>query len=166
MKYLLVLLSATLLIAGPAAAQERPTAEETRRVVAYYFEGQGSGAILMDHVLCQEIGQEGPDKNQCLDTINPSQVSQGQELYLWMNFLVPSEDSADVLIAFSRNGKVRRTASVKLSAATRFRTWKKIPTNKPGQWSVSVTQELGDKDLDLGGFQYTVAESAQPAAKP
>jgi hypothetical protein len=166
MKHLFVLLTAICLTAGPVAAQEKPTSEEARKVITYYYAGQGSGALLMDHVLCQKIGQEGPDKNQCISDIDPGKIAQDQEIYLWMSFLVPTDDAADVTISFSRKGRVRQTASVKLTGATRFRTWKKIPTQKPGQWSVSVSQELADKDLDLGNFQYTVMEGAQPAPKP
>ena len=164
MKYLLVLLSAIFLITGPAIAQERPSPEEARKVITYYFDGKGRGAVLMDHVVCQEIGQEGPEKNQCISDIDPGQISQGQELYAWMSFLVPFEDMADIIVTFSRRGKVRRTSSIKLSGATRFRTWKKIPTHKPGQWLVSVIQEMEDKDLELGSFQYEVIEGVQPAA--
>ncbi len=163
MKYLLVWLTVIISIAGPVAAQERPSAEEARKVITYYYDGKGSGAILMDHVLCQEVGQEGPEKNQCISDNDPGQVAQGQELFVWMSFLVPSEDKADIIVTFSRKGKVRRTASVKLSGATRFRTWKKIPTDKAGSWLVSVMQELEDKDLELGSFQYEVIETTQPA---
>lgn len=156
MKYILILPVAMLLFVTPGSAQERPTSEEARKVITYYYEGQGNGAVLMDHELCQEIGQEGPDKNQCLSSIDPGQITQGQELFLWMSFLVPSEDSADIIITFSRREKVRRTASVKLTSATRFRTWKKIPTNKSGEWTVSVMQEMEDRDVALGTMQYTV----------
>lgn len=156
MKYMLILLAVAMLCVTPCSAQERPTSEEARKVITYYFEGQGSGAVLMDQQLCQEIGQEGPDKNQCLSTIDPGQITQGQELFLWMSFLVPTEDSADIIVTFSRREKVRRTASVKLTSATRFRTWKKIPTNKSGEWTISVMQEMEDKDLALGSLQYTV----------
>ena len=166
MKQILIILFITVLIVSPVAAQERPTAEETRNVITYYYEGQGSGAVLMDHKLCQEIGQEGPDKNECINAIDPGQITQDQELFLWMSYLVPSETNADIIVTFSRREQVRRTASVKLTSATRFRTWKKIPTNKTGLWTVAVIQEMADKDLDLGSLQYTVSQATAVGEKP
>lgn len=165
MKYLLVLLIATFLIAGPAFATEKPTADETRKVITYYFTGQGNGAVLMDKVMCGEIGQEDPDKNECIYVIDPGRIGQNQELYIWMSFLVPSEATADILVSFNHKGKVRRTGSVKLKGATRFRTWKKIPTHKTGQWTATITQEMEDKDLELGSIQYTVVDTAPVASQ-
>ena len=65
----------------------------------------------------------------------------------------------DIIINFSRQGQVRSTARVKLAGATRYRIWKKVPTDKAGQWNVSIIQELQDKDLEIGTLQYGVAES-------
>ncbi len=161
MKKVLVLLMGTLLLTGIAVAQDRPSAEEARKVIDYYYNGQGQGVVLMDYLLCQEISTEGPDKNDCKSDLNPGQLTVGQEAYLWMNYIVPVQDKAELIILFSRKGKVRKSTSVTLSGATRFRTWKKVPTNKPGQYTVSIIQELDDRDLDLGSFQYNVAESMQ-----
>ena len=116
----------------------------------------------MDMTVCEKIGTEdGPDKNECLDSVNPSQIELNQELYLWMNYLVPLNDAADIILSFSRKGKVRRTANIKLAGATRYRTWKKIPTDKAGQWTVSILQELEDQDLELGSMQFTVVSPSQ-----
>ena len=162
MKQLSIILAVLLCIAGPAWGQDKPTADEARKVIDYYYNGKGQGAVLMDLKICGGIGQqEGVDKNECLNKVDPARIQTDQELFLWMNFLIPLDDTADVIVAFSRSGKVRRTSSIKLTTATRYRTWKRIPTDKAGQWSISFLQELADKDLDLGGLQYTVVESAQ-----
>ena len=157
MKQLSIVLTVLLLAFGMAWAEEKPTPDEARKVIDYYYGGKGKGAILMDISICEKVGQEeGPDKNECLDSVNPGQIQLGQELHLWMNFLVPLNDTADIIIAFSRKGKVRRTANIKLGGATRYRTWKRIPTDKAGQWTVSILQELEDQDLELGSMQFTV----------
>lgn len=162
MKQLCILITAVLLALGTAAAQERPTADETRKVIDYYYHGKGGGAVLTELQICEGIGQEeGPQKNECLNKLNPGQVQLGQELHVWMNFLVPLDDTADIIVSFSRKGKVRRTATVKLTGATRFRTWKRIPTDKTGQWTITVMQELADQDLDLGSLQYSVTALTQ-----
>ena len=162
MQRLFVVLTVSLLTFGIASAQEKPSPDETRKVIDYYYHGKGNGAVLMDMRICGKIGlEEGVDKNECLDSINPSQVELGRELHLWMNFLVPLNDSADIIVAFSRKGKVRRTVTIKLAGATRYRTWKRIPTNKTGQWTLSILQELEDQDLELGTMQFTVINPAQ-----
>jgi hypothetical protein len=162
MRRLLIVMTVIFLAFGTVSAQEKPTPDETRKVIDYYYNSKGSGAILMDLRICEKIGvEEGPEKNECLDNINPNQIPLGGELHLWMNYLVPLNDSADIIMAFSRKGKVRRTANVKLAGATRYRTWKRIPTNKAGKWTISILQELEDRDLELGSMQYTVIEPTQ-----
>ncbi len=162
MKQLSIALMASLLVFGLAWAEEKPTPDEARKVIDYYYHGKGKGAILMDMTICEKVGQEeGPDKNECLDSVNPGQIQLNQELHLWMNFLVPLNDNADIILAFSRKGKVRRTANIKLAGASRYRTWKKIPTDKAGQWTVSILQELEDQDLELGSMQFTVTAAGQ-----
>lgn len=162
MKQLTILIMVVFLAFGTALAQERPTTEEARKVIDYYYHGKGGGAVLVDLQICDGIGQEeGPQKNECLNKLNPGQVQLGQELHVWMNFLVPVDDTADIIVSFSRKGKVRRTANVKLTGATRFRTWKRIPTGKAGQWTLSIIQELADKDIELGSLQYNVSAATQ-----
>ena len=162
MKRLSIALMVSLLVFSMAWAEEKPTPDEARKVIGYYYHGKGKGAILMDMTICEKVGQEeGPDKNECLDSVNPGQIQLNQELYLWMNFLVPLNDNADIILAFSRKGKVRRTTNIKLAGASRYRTWKKIPTDKAGQWTVSILQELEDQDLELGSMQFTVTAGSQ-----
>jgi len=159
MRKISVLIIGLLLAAQAAAAQDRPTSAETLKVIDYYFNGKGGGAVLMDRYLCQQVGKEGAAKNECLDKTAAGPIPVGQAVQLWMNYLVPVNDQADIIINFSRQGKVRSTARVKLAGATRYRIWKKIPTDKAGQWNVSIIQELEKKDLELGTLQYEVAQS-------
>ena len=76
-----------------------------------------------------------------------------------MNFLVPTDAQASILVSFSWNDRVRKTAEVDLKGAIRYRTWKKIPTDKPGRWTVTILQEMPDRDMELGLLEYTVTES-------
>ena len=138
------------------AAQDRPSAEEARKVVDYYYNGQGRGVILADHFLCTEVALEGEAKNDCRLRHELPAVAQGAEMLLWMNFLVPSGDDAEILMLFSRNGRVRSTAQIAVKGAVRYRTWKKIPTAKAGEWQVTILQELGEEDLELTTFSYRV----------
>ena len=64
MKRIICALAVTALF-GPltAMAQEKPTPEEARKVINYYFNGKGQGVIPMAYKLCKEISQKGEMKN-------------------------------------------------------------------------------------------------------
>jgi len=73
-----------------------------------------------------------------------------------MNFLIPTDDQAKIYVSFSRNNRIRQTVDFTLPGAFRYRTWKKIPTDTTGNWTVHIFQELEDMDIDLGKLNYTV----------
>jgi hypothetical protein len=75
-----------------------------------------------------------------------------------MNYLVPTGDTADIIIQYKRSSKVRSVSDFELPNAWRYRIWKKIPTDKTGDWQVDIIQELQDSDLNLGSMQYRVTE--------
>ncbi len=161
MKKFTVLVSLVLCLSTFANALEKPTSKETLRVINYYHSGVGNGAILMESKLCMDINKEDPDKNECGQVITDNKVNQGDEVFIWMNFLVPAGDEAAVLVGYTRDKITRNTQHLSLPGATRFRTWKRIPTNQVGEWKVNILQEMGNDDLDLGGLSYTVVEEGQ-----
>jgi hypothetical protein len=139
-------------------AQEKPTSDEVRKVVQYYFNGKGRGAILMDYKLCQIIYKEGARKNECKLGIINTTIKKGQEVFLWLNFLVPVGDEAEVLLEYKRKNKVRKIQNISIPKSFRYRTWRKILTNKAGKWTINIFQETDDKDLDLDALEYSVVE--------
>lgn len=139
-------------------AQEKPAAAESKKVVDYYYQGKGQGAILMAHKLCTQVYEEGPLKYECQEEITGGQIQKDREVFLWMNYLVPTGDTANIIIHFKRNNKVRSVSSFALPGSLRYRIWKKIPTDKIGDWQVEIIQELEDSDLNLGDLQYAVTE--------
>jgi hypothetical protein len=149
-----------LLLWLPASilAQEKPAAAEAKKVVDYYYQGKGQGAILMAHKLCSKIYEEGPLKYECQEEITGGQIQKDREAFLWMNYMVPAEDTADIIIQYKRNNMVRGVSNFELPGSLRYRIWKKIPTDKIGDWQVDIIQELQDSDLNLGNLQYKVTE--------
>jgi len=143
-----------------AWAADRPAPQQTREVVDYYFDGKGNGAVLMDRRVCSEIASDGEDKNDCRQPADLATIAVGDALFLWMNFMVPAGDQAAILVNFSHNQRVRKTANATLKGAIRYRTWKPIPTDRAGKWTVTIVQELADRDLELATFDYTVNEGA------
>ena len=153
-------LLACLLLWLPASilAQEKPAAAEAKKVIDYFYQGKGQGAILMAHKLCTKIYEEGPLKYECQEEITGGQIKKDREVYLWMNYLVPTGDKANIIIQYKRNNMVRSVSSFELPGSLRYRIWKKIPTDKSGEWQVGIIQEMQDSDLNLGSLQYKVTE--------
>ncbi|NIS72180.1 MAG: hypothetical protein GTO12_25615 [Proteobacteria bacterium] len=142
-------------------AQDKPTPEEAKKVIDYYYGGKGKGVVLVDHKLCQEIYEAGVEKYECRREIADREIRKGQELYLWMRFLVPAGDKAEILLQFRRKDKVRKVLPIVLPGSLRYRTWKKIPTDKTGTWEVTFVQEMEDRDFNLGSLQYSVVGAKQ-----
>ena len=142
-------------------AEEKPTPAEARKVINYYFNGKGQGAVPMDYKLCKEISQQGEMKNECVAEIADKKVAKGEDAYIWMNFLVPAGEQSKILVQYSRNDKVRNTSNISLGGATRFRTWKKVPTGTAGDWKISLIQELENGDVDIGQMKFSVVEASQ-----
>lgn len=160
-KFVFVLVTASLCTPLMAVAQDKPTPEEARKVIYYYFNGKGQGVVPMEFKLCKEISQQGETKNECVSEIVDKKVAKGEDAYLWMNFLVPAGEKSKILVQYSRKNMVRDTSNVSLGGATRFRTWKKIPTTTAGDWKVSVVQELDNADVDVGQLEFSVIEASQ-----
>ncbi len=139
-------------------AQDKPTPQEARKVISYYFNGKGMGVVPMEYQICKEISQKGEMKNECVSEISDKKIAKGEEAYIWMNFLVPVGEESKILLQYSRNNQVRNTSNISLGGATRYRTWKKIPTATPGKWKVNMIQEMGDKDMDIGQLEFVIVE--------
>ena len=160
-KMIYILAVASLCVPFAALSEDKPTPEEARKVINYYFNGKGQGVIPMEYKLCKEISQKGDMKNECITEISDKKIAKGEEAYIWMNFLVPAGDESKILLQYSRKNMVRNTSNVSLGGATRFRTWKKIPTGTAGDWKLSLTQELDNADVDIGQVEFSVIDASQ-----
>lgn len=162
MKKIVCALTFSLLApAGFSITQEKPTPEEAKKVINYYFNGKGQGVIPVEYKLCEKVAVNGEQKNECVSEISGSTVVKGQKVYLWMNFLVPAGENAKILLQYSRENLVRDTANVSLGGATRYRTWKRIPTSTTGDWKVNVFQEMANEDLEIGQLEFSVIDGNQ-----
>lgn len=158
MKKLIIMAVIITLIPVLVIAAEKPSPKETKKVMDYYNTGKGGGAVMVDYTLCQEMGKEEESKNDCIRSISGNDIKAGEEVYLWMNFMIPLDDTANIYLSYTRDNRIRNTQEIKLNSAFRYRTWKKIITDKAGQWTIQIFQELEDKDIDLGSITYSVKE--------
>jgi len=158
----MIALSAIMAAPLPAMAADAPSADAVRQVMSYFH--NGSDVILVDAKLCKEVAKEGDNKNECTEEISGNKVTQGDKVYVWLNFFVPGDDAdaRNVLVQFSSKGMVQQSHSLHMKQTTRYRIWYRLPTKRVGDWDVITSQEKADSYLKLGGLSYSV-EEAMPA---
>lgn len=154
----IIILALLLILPLMASANERPTAQEIKKVMDFYNTSKDQGIVLVEHALTSTIIKKGSHKNEYDGKVDGNTIKKGASVYIWMNYMVPKYDKANVFFEFKRRGKVLRASELQLSGATRYRSWKKLPTNKTGDWKIIITQELAEKDISIATVNYTVID--------
>jgi hypothetical protein len=67
-------------------------------------------------------------------------------------------DRVEILLQFKRQNKIRKVLPLPLPGSPRYRTWREIPTDKTGNWTVSIIEEMEGRDLYLGELEFSVVE--------
>ena len=136
-------------VATPAPpAAPPPDASQVKATWDYYYRAQGQGPVLVDAILCSEIGKEGSSKYECVAPVNLAEpVKVGTALWLWQSYLVPQGDSIEDLHLQVKEGSlIRETKDVKLKGeGWRARQWSGLRFNHAGEWT--LTLQRGDKIL-------------------
>ncbi len=146
MKKLLIF---TIALLVPALSQAKPTPDQVKSVIDFYFNGQDQGVLLADVKLCDEIYAEGDQKNECMEIRNTTSLKKGEETNLWMMFMVPSDvDPQNIMVQFNYGGVTMSVRKTAISSSLRYRTWKKIKLDRTGEWDVKILHDKGD-DLEL-----------------
>lgn len=146
-----------LLLALPlvASALEQPTRDEIQRVLGYYYESQGA-PVLVEAKFCTGVHRQGAMKNTCEEEIPPTALVNQEEVYLWMNFMVPAGEKPTILVQMNHKGLTRDTHSFTVESAVRYRTWKKIRFSRAGEWVVPVYHETLDGVAQLSEIKVIV----------
>lgn len=146
--------------AMPAFASEAPTTAEVQKVMQYYQ--TGTNVVLVESKFCTEVEKAGDNKNECAAEVDASTIEQGSKPpLLWMNFFVPGEEKANLLVQFKYKGKAIKSDEMTLSNALRYRTWRSLTTSKPGAWEIAIEQEMADGYRPVATLNYTVVEKAE-----
>ena len=157
----IILLICTALISFSAYAVDVPSSSEAKKVLDYYYKGQGQGVVLVESILCSEIDKEGDNKNNCADKLDSAEIQTKQKLNLWMAFLVPNNDPVqNIIIQFEHNGIARMVKNVQVSGSIRYRTWRKVSFSKTGIWTVKIIHDKGDDVQLLDTLNITVSDAA------
>lgn len=145
-----------ILLCAPAFAQQAPTGAEADRTVSYYY-SDATRPVLMDLRVCADVQDEGEARHECTRTIDPAALTEGQEVVLWMKFLVPREASPRILMQADHEGITRDTFERTLSGAIRYRTWNRVELSRDGTWQVRVFHETEDTVRELYSDTLEVA---------
>jgi hypothetical protein len=144
----------TFLISS-AWALDKPTQEETRKVVDYYLQGQKKGPLLAHFQVCSEMGQEGKqDDVLCKDPLK--QVSQNEETYVGMMFMVPKGTNEEIILQLEHEGLVRMTREFSVDDAMVYRVFQKVTFNKPGVWTAKILSDRQGQIQNLGESKIQV----------
>jgi hypothetical protein len=126
----------------------KPSSETVNETLDFYYNGQGQGAVMFDFKICEKVETTGYNKNNCAQEKDLNDVKVGDEVYVWMAYLVPQGDKVDnILVQSSLNGLTRESHSVSVSGSIRYRTWKLFKFTRPGEWQVSVIEDADDVSI-------------------
>ncbi len=151
--------AAAVLLAAAAPAAEKPLPDEVRKVVDYYFEGAADGVVLVEAAVCASVAADATGRNECAVRLG-ERVGKGTEAFLWMHYLVPVGAAPNLVISFSRNGKVRSVVEFRPKPSLHYRTWTRVPTGVAGEWSIRIVQEMDGRDVELADIPYRVEEAS------
>ena len=139
------------------SAAGKPSPEEVKKVLDYYYTGKGLGPVLSELKICRDIEREGDQKNECAGEISTEPVKKGESVYVWMAYMVPSGDEPQNIIAqFDNGGVTRMVKNLQVTGSLRYRTWLKVAFDKTGTWNVKVVHDKGDGTDMLGTRELTV----------
>lgn len=140
-----------------ALAADKPSPEEAKKVLDFYYHGKGMGAVLMETKVCRDIQREGDDKSECAGDITGQNVKKGDSAYIWMNFMAPNGDEAQkMIVQFEFNGVARSVKEVSVPGQLRARNWLKFTFDKVGTWKVKIVHDTGSSTDLLGTRDVTV----------
>ena len=127
---------------APAAARPAPaapSADEIKKVTDYFLYGKDQGPILMDFILCAEVGRNDQGKLDCLKTLE-STVKKGTAITAFVRFFGPKGGKyEDLTVKFLLDGDVRSTSDFTVTEAwTGYSNYKKSTATKTGTWTIQV----------------------------
>ena len=148
---------ATLVLLLPTiAGAAKPTSEEAKKVIDFYFNGRGEGVVLTDSKICRDIERDGDLKNECSGELSGA-IPKGESVYVWMNFMIPNGDEKqNIIVQFDNNNVTRMVKNLEISSGLRFRSWRKVIFDKTGNWDIKIIHDKGDGTEVLSSTTVTV----------
>jgi len=145
-------LSLTLLLLLPlhAAAQEKPSPQEARRFLDFYYNGQGQGVVLAEAKICSDVPREGERQFECVGEVAPNAVRTGTDYYLRMVYVVPrGVEDETILVQYNHQDVTRAVDEVTVSGSIRYRTWTQFNLSQAGTWQFQIMRDAGAEVEEL-----------------
>ncbi|MDH5694680.1 MAG: hypothetical protein OEZ47_16410 [Gammaproteobacteria bacterium] len=140
-----------------ASAIEMPSTEEVKKVMDFYYEGNGMGVVLLEAQVCHGTVQAGPKKHECAGPIGMNPIQEGQEIVFWTSFFVPKDsENENIMISFENGGFPKFLKQMSVKGATRYRNWVKVKPNSDGEWTARIIHEGKDDSTQLGTVIFNV----------
>lgn len=143
----IALLSIALLFS--CLAHGKPTPEEVKHVIDYYYRGQDQGVLLADLKLCDEVYTKGDQKNECMAERTGDSLNAGERTVVWMMFMVPrGVEPQNIMLQLNYRGMTMSVKRARVTSAIRYRTWETIKPDRPGEWTLKIFLDKGE-EVDL-----------------
>ena len=134
--------------------QTKPSSDEAKAFIDFYYNGQGAGVVLADMKICREVVE-----NECSGEVAIDSRKKNEKYVLWMMYVVPKDDKIEgLIIQFNQGGLTRFTREASVSGSVRYRTWRSFKLNQTGVWEIKVLQDKGTEVETLKTISLTVAE--------
>ncbi len=138
-------------------AADKPTPDEARKVIDYYYHGKGMGPVLMETKICRDIQREGDEKNECAGDVTGQALKKGESAYVWMAYMAPSGgEPQNVIVQYEINGVTRAVKNAQFTGLLRGRNWQKYTFDKAGTWKIKIIHDTGSGSEELGAREVTV----------
>ena len=143
--------SAQLLIFG-ALVGVPPTPAQVKSVLDYYF--SGTEPILAEALLCKSIEKEDDEtKWDCKERYG-AKATKGDKVYVHLTFLVPKDQSKDLMLQAAHDGVVRTTKDITVKGTYfRHRLFRAFSLEKAGRWDFHIRD--GEKILKTLSIQVS-----------
>lgn len=131
-----MLTAQTLLLTALTVSQ--PSPDHVKSVFEHYYQGEGA-IVLADAYLCSDIEKKKKDtKYDCLLQAG-AEGAKGDQVYVYMTFLVPKGMEKDLMVQAIHNGVVRQTRDFKVKGSfIRARSWRRFSLKKSGTWEFKI----------------------------
>lgn len=148
--------AAAMLAMTPALAADKPTADEAKKVLEFYFHGQGMDPLLVEAKMCQDIQRDGDNKFECTSEISGA-VKKGEPAYFWMKFMAPQGNTpSDIVVQYELDGKVMMEKKGNVPGELRSRIWQRIRFSKAGNWKIKISENKATGPVVLGTLDVKV----------
>ena len=154
----IALLSSALLLAVLSSAYAKPDATQVKDVIDFFYNGQGQGIVLADVKLCEDVYTKGEQKNECMAEL--SALKEGDAATIWMMFMVPHDVKPQtIMLQLNHGGMTMSVERAEIRSAVRYRTWRQVKLDRPGEWKVKIFHDKGDAVELMKEFTVKVAKA-------